>query len=202
MGPRRGVPGGSPGGPPGGPRGAPGGPPGGGARGARGGEIFRAPGGAPRGGPRGGPPGGSRGGSPGGSRRGSPGGSRRGPFWPPCQGPVLGGCIRGCGQQMGRPGWSLHPMLPMAAVRLALATVLATPASRPALDAMRSMVCLRRSEWRSSLSLERPVHKHCPDGVPGTGAVECRPGAQMTGLDRPEAASLASELLADPVPRA
>ena len=38
--------------------------------------------------------------------------------------------------------------------------------------------------------------------VPGTGAVECRPGAQMTGLDRPEAASLASELLADPVPRA
>ena len=94
---------------------------------------------------------------------------------------------------------------PMAALRLALATGLATPASRPALDAMRSMVCLRRRREVvrcrlndlsiSTAQTEVPVR-------PWNGGGSPRPWLrQMTGLDRPEAASLASSLLADPVPR-
>ena len=43
---------------------------------------------------------------------------------------------------------------------------------------MRSMVCLRRSEWRPSLSLERPVHQ-----APAWGACRlCPPGG---GLSHP-----------------
>jgi len=140
--PQPGGPGGVPGGPPGGPRGAPGGPRAGGAPGGPRGGNFPPPGRGPPGGPG--------------------GGSRRGPRRGTQPGPQTGQCYGACPRSVRSrrslnasgiavsksPSWGM-PL--MAALRLALATGLATPASGPALDAMRSMVCLRR--WRGGRTL-------------------------------------------------
>ena len=148
-------------GPGGGPGGRPGGGPAGGPRGA--------PGGA-RGGPPGGPPGGPWRGSWRGSRRGR----RLGPSWTPVWGHLR------WRMHQGLPANQMHVVMPqssdtlMAALRSTLATGLATPC-RPMLgDPAEQGGPDGPLLGRSSLSLERPVHKHCPDGdphpVPGTGA--------------------------------